>query len=53
MLVLGVIYQTVRDQRYKDLKLKDSLRLSLAYHDMHRPRKEEWFDDDNMHVQRK
>ena len=51
--VRGNISDSERDQRYKGLKLRDFLRLSLADHDMHRSRKEEWFDDDNMHVQRK
>ena len=51
--VRGNISNDERNQRYRGLKLRDSLRLSLVDHDMHIPRKEEWFDDDNMYVQRK
>ena len=46
------IFNNERDQRYRCLKLRDYLRLSLADHHMHRPRKEELFDDNNMRVQR-
>ena len=50
--VRGNISNSEKDQRYKGLKLRDSLRLSLVDHDIHRPRKEEYFDDDNIHVHR-
>ena len=51
--VRGNISNNERDRRYRDLKLRDSLRLSSADHDMHMPRKEELCDDENMHLQRK
>ena len=36
-----------KENRLKDLQLRDKLRLALMNHDMHRPRKEEWIQDQN------
>ena len=47
------IFNTEIDLRYRGLKLRESFSFLLAEHDIHRPGKEEWFEDDNMHVNRK
>ena len=36
-----------KENRVKGLQLRDKLRLALMNHDMHRPRKEEWIQDQN------
>ena len=46
--VRGNISKYKRDTRYKDSNVKDKLRLSLINYDIQRPRKEEWFEDDNV-----
>ena len=43
--IRGNISNHERETRLKDLKLRDKLRLSLMDHDLRRPRKEEWFED--------
>ena len=39
-----------RDCRLRGLVLRDKLRKSIADHDMHRPRKNEWRQDSHMHI---
>ena len=46
----GNVSSHEREMRLKDLKLWDKLRLSLMDHDLRRPRKQEWFEDDSMHI---
>ena len=48
----GNITTNEKTQRVKGLQLRDKLRISLLDHDMHRPRKEEWVEDDHNHVTR-
>ena len=48
--VRGNISNHEREMRFKSLKLRDKLRLSLMDHDLKRPRKEERLEDDSMHI---
>ena len=41
-----------KDSRLKGLILRDKLRVKLKDHDMHRPRKNDWHEDNYMHVVR-
>ena len=49
---VGNILNKERHNRQKGLILRDSPRFSSSNHEMHRPRKEEWFEDNYMHVNR-
>ena len=42
----GNIFNNERSERLKVIKLRDEHRVSLRDHDMHRPRKEEWSEDE-------
>ena len=48
----GNISNKERDNCQKGSILRKSLRLSLSDHEMYRPRKEEWFEDNYIHVNR-
>ena len=49
----GNISNHEREIGLRGFKLRDKPRLSLMDHDLRKSRKEEWFEDDSMHMIRK